>query len=116
MVDSVAKEVFNWVPQTDPQGQTTFRVRTAQFGDGYAQSVNDGINNRVDSWPLSFEGDESYVRPIKDFLDRHAGSNSFQWTPPLGTASLYRCTSYTLVPRSAGYYSLSASFQQVFAP
>ncbi|WNL45962.1 phage tail protein [Dyella sp. BiH032] len=109
-------EVFGWIPQVEPQGQTTFRVRSAQFGDGYTQTVTDGINNRVDSWPLSFDGDGSYVSPIKDFLDRHAGAASFQWTPPLGAPALFRCAGYTLVPRAAGYYTLSATFQQVFAP
>ncbi len=109
-------DVFNWTPQVDPQGQTTFRVRSAQFGDGYTQSVGDGINNRIDSWPLSFEGDAAYVQPIKDFLDSHAGAQSFQWTPPLGAPALFRCTTYTLTPHAAGNYGLSATFQQVFVP
>jgi phage-related protein len=79
----MAIEIFTWSPRVNPQQTVNFRVRKAQFGDGYAQVSGDGINTRSQDWELSFVGTEDYIRPIKQFLDRHAGTRAFQWTPPL---------------------------------
>jgi phage-related protein len=40
-------DTFTYTPQIDPTGTTTLRVRKAQFGDGYMQTVADGINAKV---------------------------------------------------------------------
>ena len=52
----------------------------------------------------------------KQFLDRHAGTRAFQWTPPLEEVGLYRCEQYKPVPLGGGNYSLSATFIQAFKP
>jgi phage-related protein len=49
-------DTFTWIPTGTPAGVTTLRTRTAQFGDGYCQQVQDGINNSTDLWPLTFVG------------------------------------------------------------
>lgn len=87
----MAIEIFTWSPRVNPQQTVNFRVRKAQFGDGYAQVSGDGINTRSQDWELSFVGTEDYIRPIKQFFDRHAGTRAFQWTPPLEEVGLYRC-------------------------
>jgi phage-related protein len=109
-------ETFIWQPLLNPVGQTTYRVRKAQFGDGYSQTVGDGINNAVSSWPLSFRGRSAQITPVKAFLDAHAGFVSFYWTPPLGVQGLYRCESSTLQFMGVDMYTLTATFEQVFAP
>lgn len=109
-------DVFAWVPLVGPSGTTTMRTRKAQFGDGYSQAVQDGINNASDAWPLAFIGGAAKITPIRDFLRTHGGASSFYWTPPLGTQGLYRCESYQLVPQGGDVYTLAATFQQVFAP
>ncbi|MEL2282405.1 phage tail protein, partial [Klebsiella pneumoniae] len=70
-------------PRGTPQQTFNFRVRKAQFGDGYAQVSGDGINPRSQDWERSFVGTEDYIRPIKQFFGRHAGPRAFQWPPPL---------------------------------
>ena len=67
-------EIFNFDPLVEPTGEGKFRLRKAQFGDGYAQVVTDGLNNEVQTWPLSFAGRSEAIRPILAFLRAHAGS------------------------------------------
>ncbi|HCW18356.1 phage tail protein [Achromobacter sp.] len=109
-------EVFTWRPRVNAQGAVKFRVLTAGFGDGYTQTAADGINNKVQSWPLQFVGKEATVAPIAAFLDRHAGYRSFLWTPPLGQEGYYTASEYQVVALGGGAYTVSATFQQVFRP
>ncbi|WP_255593399.1 phage tail protein [Achromobacter sp. ES-001] len=95
---------------------TTFRRLTAQFGDGYRQVAGDGINNKVQSWPLTFSGGREEMEALIRFLDRHAGIASFLWTPPLGAEGYYEAPTYNINPVGGDVYSVSATFQQVFRP
>lgn len=64
-----------------------FRILRVDFGDGYSQSMPDGINNALEEWDLSFENyPAADVDTITDFLDSLKGSAVFSWTPP-GEAS-----------------------------
>ncbi|WP_421547947.1 phage tail protein [Pseudomonas sp. QD4] len=109
-------ETFTWVPKVEPVGSVEFRLKSAQFGDGYRQVAQDGINNKTQSWPLTFVGDDKKIKPIIDFIDSHQGAMPFYWTPPLGEQGLYRCQTYQPSPLGAGVYSLSATFEQAFHP
>lgn len=109
-------EVFAWSPLVEPQGSNTLRVRKAQFGDGYAQVVRDGINNRVRSWSLQFGGPNSLVDQIEAFLVARGGAESFLWTPRGGAQGLFLCTSFVRTPVSYGVAQLSATFEEWFAP
>jgi phage-related protein len=106
---------FPYQPSLDVVGTTTYSVRTAQFGDGYSQSVANGINNAVDSWPLTFSGSSAKIAAIKAFLDATQGYVSFYWTPPLGTQSLFRAGPYTVQPHGADSYTLTVTFTEVFS-
>jgi len=107
-------KTFTWTPYIEPTGTGTFRVRSAQFGNGYRQVAGDGINNEVQSWPLTFRGKEAYVLEILTFLRSHKGFAPFTWTPPLGAAALFTCASYAATPHGAGLYTLTATFDQYF--
>lgn len=110
-------EVFTWDPRANnPQGDVTQRVLSAGFGDGYSQRVEDGINTRTESWPLSFTGRRAYMDPIKAFLDRHGGARSFLWTPPFGEQGRYLATGYKLIPHNPRLYTINVTFQQVHHP
>lgn len=107
---------FTWKHDSKPTGQTTLRVLTAQFGDGYKQEAADGINNKSDSWPLSFTGLSAKITPIRDFLDALKGYQAFFWTPPLGTQGYYKASEYSLQHMGNDVYSLSVTFKQSFQP
>lgn len=112
----MAIERFTWATEKGAEGEVTQRVRTKQFGDGYAQSIEDGINNRSESWPVTFTGMAPKIKAIMKFLDRHKGAKGFLWTPPLGELGLYKCTGYKPVHRGGQAYALTATFQQTFQP
>lgn len=107
-------QTFTWSPLVEPTGATKFAVRVAQFGDGYSQAVPDGINNKMDTWPLSFTGAAALISPIKAFLDSMNGATRFYWTPPLRTQALFRCSDYSVQPHGGGLYTLSATFTEAF--
>lgn len=109
-------EAFTWCPLVEPQCTKTYRVRKAQFGDGYGQTVADGLNNVVRSWSLQFAGKTEYINAIEAFLDARGGHESFLWTPPAGVQGLYLCAESQRVQVVTHVARLSVTFQQVFSP
>ena len=85
-----------------------------QFGDGYEQEAADGIHTVTQSWPLQFVGNEVYVRPILDFVRRHAGGKSFLWTPPLGEAGR-KARSLSVQPMGADMYTIAVTLEESVA-
>lgn len=109
-------DTFTATPTGTPVGQVAFHVLSAQFGDGYSQEAADGINNKVQSWPLTFTGTKVEMQTIVDFFDAHAGWKGFYWTPPLGVQGIYKVTAYSPSPIGGPMYSVTATFEQKFAP
>lgn len=100
----------------NPQGATTYRVRTAQFGDGYSQRAKDGLNNVYDTWPLTFTGSEAEIAAIKAFLDATGGATNFYWTPPLRTQAKFIASAVVVTPLGGDNYTLTATFTEDFGP
>ncbi|CAB3838233.1 hypothetical protein LMG26686_01312 [Achromobacter mucicolens] len=109
-------ERFVWKASGQPTGTVTFRRLTAQFGDGYRQVAGDGINKKVQSWPLTFSGTKQEIQAVISFLDRHAGIASFLWTPPMGVEGYYEAPAYSLNSVGGDVYTVSATFNQIFKP
>ncbi|MFJ3259651.1 phage tail protein [Pseudomonas sp. NPDC086581] len=109
-------EVFTWDARVGAQGDVNQSALESRFGDGYAQALAVGINNSQQSWALTFTGKQARMQPIKDFFDRHKGAASFIWTPPLGEPGLYRCKGYKIGTHGRRNFTLSATFEQWFAP
>jgi len=107
-------EVFTWCPLIGATADAQFRVRKAQFGDGYAQRAGDGLNTRIKPWTVSFRGRESYIAPIRAFLDAHAGAAAFMWTPPGGVQGLYVCERYSESADFKDRFSITATFERAF--
>lgn len=105
---------FTFPPHIDPVGQINYRVRSARFGDGYSQSVADGINNRVSTWPLTFVVKDAVADQIIAFLDARMGYQSFYWTPPRDTQKLFQCVGFTHTAHGGGWHTIAATFEQVF--
>lgn len=106
-------ETFNYKHQMGAVGDVTHRTLNARFGDGYAQRAGDGINTRIESWPLTFIGTPEKMQEIKDFLDRHAGYKSFLWKPPAGVQKPFVAPNgYQYRKAGANLVSVSTTFIQ----
>lgn len=109
-------QTFNWPTQYGDSPEIGYRTRTAQFGDGYAQAVGDGINNRVQKHPITWTGAKEEALEILAFLDEHAGYKAFLWQTPLGELGLYRCKSHTPTPIGGRLFRITCTFEQAFHP
>jgi phage-related protein len=112
----MAIERFTWPTQNGDAPDITYRVRTAQFGDGYKQESGDGPNNKVDSYPISYTGPKTKVQEIMAFFDRHAGAKAFLWTTPLGELGLFTCKKPVPTPMGGTVFKLTATFDRAFQP
>lgn len=114
-------ELFDWPVRAEPTGQASFRTIDAQFGDGYTQAAADGINNKSQSWTVSFRG---IIEPtcaniiaaneIMTFLDARGGWESFLWTPPASTVQGKYVSKNYGMQKSAGVITINATFIEVF--
>jgi phage-related protein len=107
-------QTFTWRVHADASGSGTFGVNTAQFGDGYSQRVQKGINNESQLWSVTVAGFKPEVMPVLNFIRAHEGAVAFYWTPPLGERGLYVCGTYTPRDQGGGLYTLTMEFMQVF--
>ncbi|WP_285127726.1 phage tail protein [Leclercia adecarboxylata] len=86
----MAVETYNWRSQLGAgpveYGQS---LRTAQFGDGYEQVAENGINSTAIQVPMKHVGTEAEVNTIRDFLLAHT-VKAFIITPPGEVKGLYR--------------------------
>lgn len=112
----MAIETFTWPTERGSSPEITYRVRTAQFGDGYKQQIGDGPNNKEDSYPITYSGQKAKVLEIMAFFDRHAGAKAFLWTTPLGQLGLFTCKNPAPTPMGGGAFKLTATFDRAFQP
>ncbi|KAA8712950.1 phage tail protein [Pseudomonas cannabina] len=110
----MAIETFTWPTQHGDAPDISYRVRTSQFGDGYKQQVGDGLNNKLDSYPVTFSGNQERVLAIMAFLDRHAGAKAFLWATPLGQVGLFTCKNPVPTPMGGRIFKLTATFERAF--
>lgn len=103
-------------PSVGSGSKTTFRIFEAKFGDGYGQRSRDGLNHKVEEWPLRWNAlTKTELDSITGFLDEQGGDIVFEWTPPEeSVARKFTCLSYQDTYLGAGNHALSATFKQVF--
>lgn len=73
-----------WVPDVPGLSEKDeWRLDIAQFGDGYAQRILDGINSLMQSWDVSFSNRPADV--INEMISYLKGTrgNSFQFKEPV---------------------------------
>ena len=92
-------------------------VRTVQYGDGYSQRLSYGLNTDAKKWQLQFSNrDDTETANITDFLEARKGAESFDWTPPRGTAGKYICQDWSVQMLNCNNNNITATFIQVFEP
>lgn len=112
----MAIETFTWQPDDEAQGEGTLRTRETRLGDGYVQSVGDGINGEEQPWTLQLGGTREEVAPPLAFIRRHGGFKAFLWTPPGGQVGFYRCKTFREQQRPGLLVVLSLTFERAYHP
>ncbi|WP_261370750.1 phage tail protein [Yersinia massiliensis] len=110
----MAIKTFIWSPLNGPTSDISYRTRTAQFSDGYEQTVSDGVNSEKQVWPLTFMGQWGDMAPIVAFLREHKADRSFKWVNPLNELGLYRATQLKLTPLNFESWSITVTFTTAY--
>ena len=107
---------FTYVPDRGFNKQTTPKVNTFQFGDGYAQRTADGINSINTSWSVTFSSRGLIdSAAIIAFFEAAAGVTPFQFTPP-DEATQYNviCPNWSQQYESHISRTITATFNRVY--
>ncbi|UZA15844.1 phage tail protein [Moraxella bovis] len=108
-------KTFEWKLNAGASSEIRHANTKTQYGDGYAQRVSTGINNKRTDWTGSKSGDlETVIKPIVAFLDEHKGTIPFKWTDPLGNTGKYVCDTYPVKQRVGNSWQIDLKFEQVF--
>ena len=90
-------------------------VKTTQFGDGYQQRVQFGLNQNPKVFSLTFNVSETDADTIETFLDARGGTESFDFTPPGETSSSkFICRCWTKSMPYNNRATINATFEEVF--
>ena len=109
--------VFSYEPSFSAGEQSAPRARVVQFGDGYEQRTQLGLQRDPKVWNLTFANRNNAERDnIITFLEDKKGTESFTWTPPRGSAGQYVCSDWNTDLSVPGYATITTSFRQVFEP
>ena len=102
-------------PTYGVQKRSAPRVRSIQFGSGYQQRAQFGIQQNPKVYNLTFEVSETDADTIEAFLDARAAVESFSFTPP-GEAgsSKFICRQWSKSIPYLNRATITATFEQVF--
>lgn len=108
-------DTFTFRVNSDASGEGKAVTHKVQFGDGYEQEAEQGINSQTERWSNTFSGYKAQAVALKNWLLAHKGV-AFYWTPPLGEQSFFKWRTYRITPQGGGYYLVTMEFEQVYAP
>ncbi|CAH0198318.1 hypothetical protein SRABI13_01661 [Erwinia aphidicola] len=113
----MATDTFEWPVRISGSEQITVSALMAQFGDGYRQVAENGINSASETWNLSVNGQRDEMAAVRTFLKNHV-IRSFWWVNPWGEKKLYRVKTDSINPKfiNKGFVEITFTFEQAFAP
>ena len=102
-------------PTYGVQKRSAPRVRAIQFGSGYQQRAQFGIQQNPKTFDLKFEVSEVDADTIEAFLDARGAVESFDFTPPGETSvSKFICREWSKSIPLLNRATVTAKFEQVF--
>ena len=108
---------FTYTPSFEATEVSKPRVSKIQYGDGYEMRATFGLNTDPKEWPLTFaERADTERDNILAFFEARGGVESFDWTPPRGTAGKYVCEEWQVTLRSCNFNTIQAKFREVYEP
>lgn len=97
------------------------RVLKIQFGDGYEQRLQDGINNINQTFSVAFSNrPKADIDDIMAFFDNKGGTTAFSFTYPdtnaVGAERTVKvvCEDYSQSYSYDDFYSCNATFRRVY--
>jgi phage-related protein len=110
-----AKPVFIWKPSYNVSVNHTPRIKSIQFGDGYEQRIQDGINNQLLNLEMSFDlRTRQESSAILHFFYARNGVESFLYTPnaPYGTQKKFICKEWAHSELFLDNHSVRVKFEE----
>jgi phage-related protein len=108
---------FTFTPSFEATEASKPRTRKFQAGDGYEQRIRFGLHTDPKEWTLQFSNRTDTERDqIAAFLEARAGVESFDWTPPRGSAGKYVCEDWQITLSNCNNNKIRATFREVFEP
>lgn len=102
-------------PTYGVQKRSAPRVRSIQFGSGYQQRAQFGIQQNPKSYDLTFEVSQSQADAIEEFLDARAAVEHFNFIPPgEAESSKFICRQWSKSIPYLNRATVTATFEQVF--
>lgn len=106
---------FAFPPSFEATETSKPRVRKFASADGYEQRVRFGLHTDPKEWSLTFANRTDTERDdITAFLDARGAYESFDWTPPRGSAGKYVCEEWQVTLLSCNNNTIQAVFREVF--
>lgn len=108
---------FTWTPSYGSSVKRKPSIHKAQFGDGYAQRTQNGINANPKSRNLVFSNLTAAVADaIEAFLEGKNGSTPFTFTFPGESEQMVVCEQWDRMYNAYNQVTITATFEQDFAP
>jgi phage-related protein len=112
---------FFWKPSYDAIVKNSPKIIINQFGNGYEQRVNDGINNNLINFTLRFDNrNELETTSILHFLYQRNSTESFVYNLPtiyakslLNLNTRFTCLNWESIYVSYNNYQISCEFREV---
>ena len=113
----------NRVPDRTMSNAIKPRILKVQFGDGYEQRIQDGINNLGQEFSVTFNNrPKAEIDDIVAFLNNKAGTTAFNFTYPDSNAGggettiKVVCEDWSQRYSYDDFYSASMKFRRVYEP
>jgi len=108
---------FTYTPSFEASESSKPRAHKFQTAAGYEQRIRFGLWTDPKEWSLTFSERTNTERDnILSFLEARAAVESFDWTPPRGSAGKYVCEEWQVTIRAYNFNTIQATFRQVFEP
>ncbi len=110
------KPQFIWRPSYNYTNNNQPKIKQIVFGDGFSQTLKDGINNSLLAFDFLFElRDLKETTAILHFLTQRAGAQSFffQAPDPYGVLKKWLCKQWQEKQSFYENYTVSVHFEEV---
>jgi len=105
---------FTYIPSFSSQLVERPKKLKVQFGDGYQQRAQDGINTNLKRWRLNFNGlTTADADAIQAFLEGKDGRTNFTWDDPDGNTVTVICEDWNKVFATTASRNMIMTFEEV---